>query len=165
MFLGSAEQGEINRQRPTRIGPGKHWERTGYANWRGGGRRVKKKERNACAGGPKSSWDSISCRNADAFGSCTSIHRPLVSRKGAAIASCDFTVSGSAGLALRSSVIEITGNRMQMTHNNASKAMPDLRAPAPVRRGLDHKSSRVAAIVAQTILRMSSKVTTCLRIR
>ncbi len=47
---------------------------------------------------------------------------------------------------------------MQMTHNNASNAMPDLRAPVRVRRGLDHKSSRVAAIVAQTRLRMSSKV-------
>lgn len=117
-----------------------------YANWIGGGRRVKKKERNVCAGGPKSSWDSISWQNADAFGSYTSIHKPLVSRKGVTIANCDFTVSGSAGLALRSSVIEITGNRMQMTHNNASKAMPDLRAPARVRHGLDQKSSRVAAM-------------------
>ena len=75
-----------------------------------------------------------------------------------AIANCDFTVSGSAGLALRSSVIETTGNRMQMTHSKASKAMPDLRAPARVTQGLDQKSSRVAAMPAQTILRMSSKV-------
>jgi len=129
-----------------------------YASWDGGGRRVKKKERNACAGGPKSSWDSISWQNADAFGSYTSSHKLLVSRKGVTIANCDFTVSGSAGLALRSSVMEITGNRMQMTHNNASRAAPDLRAPARVRNGLDQKSSRVAAMPAQTILRISSKV-------
>lgn len=107
-----------------------------------------------CEGGPKSSWDSISWQKADAFGSNTSIHKPLFSRKGVTIANCDFTVSGSAGLALRSSVIEITGNRMQITHNNASRATPDLRAPARVRQ----KSSSVAAIPAQTILRRSSKM-------
>ena len=59
---------------------------------------------------------------------------------------------------MRSSVMEITGNRMQMTHNKASSATPELRAPARVTRGLDQKSSNVAAMPAQTILRMSSKV-------
>lgn len=47
---------------------------------------------------------------------------------------------------------------MQITHNKASRAMPDFRAPARVKPGLDQKSSRVAAILAQTRLRISSKV-------
>jgi len=47
---------------------------------------------------------------------------------------------------------------MQMTHNKASRAMPDFRAPARVNPGLDQKSSRVAAILAQTRLRISSNV-------
>ena len=129
-----------------------------YASWNGGGRRVKKKERNACEGGPKSSWISISWRKTDAFGSYTSTHKPLVIRKGVTIANCDFTVSGSAGVALRSSVMETIGNRMQITHNKASSAIPDLRAPARVARGPAQNSRSVAAIPAQTILRKSSKV-------
>lgn len=148
----------MSRQRLTADRTGKSVGMNAYASWDGGGRRVKKKERNACAGGPKFSWDSISWQNTDAFGSYTSIHKPLVSRKGVTIANCDFTVSGSAGLALRSSVMEITGNRTQITHNKASSATPDLRAPVRVRHGLDQKSSRVAAMPAQTILRMSSKM-------
>lgn len=160
MFLRRGSTGEIDRQRSALIEPKKRCKRMGYANWSavGGGRRVRKKERNVCEGGPKSSCDSISWQNADAFGSYTSIHKPLVSRKGVTIANCDFTVSGSAGLALRSSVIEITGNRMQMTHNKANRAMPDLRAPVRVRHGLNQSSSSVAAIQAQTRLRMSSKM-------
>jgi len=157
MFPGDSCMGEIDRHWSTLIEP----ETVGaeiYAACRGGGRRVKKKERNACDGGPKSSRDSISWRNADAFGSYTSTHKTPVSRKGVTIASCDFTVSGSAGLALRSSVMEITGNRMQITHNKASRAMPDLRAPARVRCGLDQKNSSVAAMPTQTRLRISSKV-------
>ena len=47
---------------------------------------------------------------------------------------------------------------MQMTHSKASSAIPDLRAPARVKHGFDQKSSSVAAIPAQTILRISSKV-------
>jgi hypothetical protein len=86
------------------------------------------------------------------------LHKPLFSRKGATIANCDFTVSGSAGLALRSSVMEMIGNRMQMTHSKASKAIADRRAPAGVIRGAAQNSSSVAAIPAQTILRISSKV-------
>ena len=47
---------------------------------------------------------------------------------------------------------------MQITHNKASRAIPDLRALARVTRGPAQNSSNVAAIPAQTILRKSSKV-------
>lgn len=47
---------------------------------------------------------------------------------------------------------------MQITHNNANSAIPDLRAPARVARGPAQNSSSVAAIAAQKILRKSSKV-------
>ena len=47
---------------------------------------------------------------------------------------------------------------MQMTHSKASSAIPDLRAQARVKHGPDQKSNRVAAMTAQTILRMSSKI-------
>ena len=47
---------------------------------------------------------------------------------------------------------------MQITHSKASRAVPDLRAPARVTRGPAQNSSSVAAIPAQTILRRSSKM-------
>lgn len=161
-FSGSGPQGEIDRYGSKLIKPGKMLGTDAYVNWIGGGRRVKKKGRNACDGGPKSFWISISWRKADAFRSYTSVHKPLVIRKGVTIANCDFTVSGSAGLALRSSVIETTGNRMQMTHSKASSAVAVRRASARASREADERpaqnSSRVAAIPAHTRLRISSKV-------
>ena len=74
-------------------------------------------------------------------------------------------VSGSAGLALRSSVMETIGNRIQIMHNKASNAIADRRTFMGASRCAIHSISRVPAIPAQTRLRRSSKVALSITIR
>ena len=74
------------------------------------------------------------------------------------MACCDWGVSASAGLALRSSVMETIGNRMQMIQSKASSATADRRASMRARPGALDKSNRAAPIPAQTRLSKSSKV-------